>query len=56
MAVGLNPEESKAQSFSEIIQANKVDALDELGQPKQLYQYVIVSDKTLTMGRCNLNQ
>ena len=39
-----------------IIQANKIDALDEQGQPKQLYQYVIVSDKALAMGRCNLNQ
>ena len=56
MAVGLNQEESVVQSFSEIIQANKIEATDELGQPKQLYQYVIVSDKALTMGRCNLNQ
>lgn len=56
MAIGLNPQEAEQQSFNEIVSAQKVDAVDEQGQTRQLYQYVIVSDKALMMGRCNLNQ
>ena len=55
-AVGLNQEESEQQSYNEIIAAQKVEAVDEVGQKKDLYSYTIISDKALSVGRCNLNQ
>ena len=56
MAIGLNQEETQQQSLSEIIAAQKLEAVDELGQAKELYSYTILSSKALSMGRCNLNQ